>query len=115
MKTATELIHRQEPINVSPRLIEQVTPDQRAVLENWNDANVGSNIYAMHKQTPAPVLETMRKALKDAVTRPEFVAEMEKRQLQVGYQSPDDIAKTITDLEKFSPGARDLMKRLLAI
>jgi tripartite-type tricarboxylate transporter receptor subunit TctC len=95
--------------------VKPITPDQRAVLENWNASNVGSNIYAMHKQTPEPVLETMRKALKDAVTKPEFVAEMEKRQLQVGYQSPDDIAKTVADLEKFTPGARELMKRLLAI
>jgi len=95
--------------------VKPITPDQKAVLENWNASNVGSNIYAMHKGTPAPVLETMRKALKDAVTNPEFVAEMEKRQLQVGYQSPDDINKTVADLEKFTPGARDLMKRLLAI
>lgn len=27
MKKATELIHRQEPINVSPRLLEKTTPD----------------------------------------------------------------------------------------
>ena len=31
MKTANQLIHRQEPINVSPRLLEQVTPDNSRV------------------------------------------------------------------------------------
>ena len=31
MKRATELIHRQEPINVSPRLLEQVTPENSRV------------------------------------------------------------------------------------
>jgi len=31
MKRATELIHRQEPINVSPRLLEQVTPNNSRV------------------------------------------------------------------------------------
>lgn len=95
--------------------VKQVTPDQKAVLENWNAANVGSNVYAMHKQTPAPVVETLRQAMRAAVTSPAFVEDMKKRQLQVGYQTPDDIAKTVSDLEKFSPAARDLMKRILAI
>ena len=31
MKRASELIHRQEPINVSPRLLEQVTPENSRV------------------------------------------------------------------------------------
>lgn len=95
--------------------VKPITPDQKAVLENWNTSNVGSNIYAMHKQTPAPVIDAMRKALKEAVSNPAFVADMEKRQLQVGYQSPEDIEKTVADLEKFTPGARDLMKRLLGV
>jgi tripartite-type tricarboxylate transporter receptor subunit TctC len=94
---------------------KQVTADQKAVLENVNATNRGSNVYAMHKQTPAPLLETVRAAMKQAVSNPAFVADMEKRQLNAGYMSPDEIDANVKALEKFTPEGRDLMKRLLGV
>jgi hypothetical protein len=92
-----------------------VTADQKAVLENVNATNKGTEVYAMHKQTPPQVLETMRAALKQATTNPAFVADMDKRQLSVGYMSPDEIADSVAALEKFTPEGREMMKRLLGV
>ncbi|HEV7664070.1 MAG TPA: hypothetical protein VGQ62_11085 [Chloroflexota bacterium] len=93
--------------------VRQVSADQRAVLENWNNSSVGSNVYAMHKLTPAPVLNTMRSAFMQAVNNPAFLADMDKRQLQAGYQSPQDIEKSIAGVINLSPSGRELLKRML--
>jgi hypothetical protein len=93
--------------------VRQVSADQRSVLENWNNSSVGSNVYAMHKLTPAPVLNTMRTAFMQAVNNPAFLADMDKRQLQAGYQSPQDIEKSIAGVINLSPSGRELLKRML--
>ena len=94
---------------------KQVTADQKLVLDNVNATNRGTNVYAMHKGTPAPVLEAMRTALKQATTNPAFVADMEKRQLTAGFMSPDEIAQSVAALESFTPEAREMLKRLLSV
>jgi lipoprotein-anchoring transpeptidase ErfK/SrfK len=64
MKMATELIHRQEPINVSPRLLEQVTPDnsrvrvsiskQRAYLLMGDEVVIDTPISSGKRARPTP-------------------------------------------------------------
>ena len=93
--------------------VKPVTPDQRAALENWNATSIGSNVYAMHKQTAEALLGTMRAAFMQAVKNPAFLADMDKRQLQAGYQSPQDIETSISGVRNLSPAARELMKHML--
>jgi tripartite-type tricarboxylate transporter receptor subunit TctC len=95
--------------------VKPVTSDQRAALENFNVSAIGSNIYAMSKQTPAPVLEAFRAAIKQVATNPEFVRDMDGRTLPVGYQSPQEIEQNIADLEKLTPAGRELLKKMLAL
>jgi hypothetical protein len=38
---------------------------------------------------------------------------MDKRQLQAGYQSPQDIETSISGVRNLSPAARELMKHML--
>ncbi len=45
---------------------------------------------------------------------PEFRAAMDQRQLQYGFMSPDEIDKSVADVNAASQTARDLMKRMLA-
>ena len=64
MKRATELIRRQDPINVSPRLLEQVTPDnsrvrvslskQRAYLLMGDEIVIESPISSGKRARPTP-------------------------------------------------------------
>ncbi|MEO8439611.1 MAG: L,D-transpeptidase family protein [Spartobacteria bacterium] len=64
MKKASDLIHRQEPINVSPRLLEQVTPDnsrvrvslskQRAYLMLGDEVVIDSPISSGKRARPTP-------------------------------------------------------------
>ncbi|MBA2436213.1 MAG: L,D-transpeptidase family protein [Chthoniobacterales bacterium] len=64
MKRATDLIHRQEPINVSPRLLEQVTPQkarvrvslskQRAYLLMGDEVVIDSPISSGKRARPTP-------------------------------------------------------------
>ncbi len=64
MKRANDLIHRQEPINVSPRLLEQVTPDtarvrvslskQRAYLLMGDEVVIDSPISSGKRARPTP-------------------------------------------------------------
>jgi lipoprotein-anchoring transpeptidase ErfK/SrfK len=64
MKQANELIHRQEPINVSPRLLAQLTPDnshvrvsiskQRAYLMMGDEVVVDSPISSGKRARPTP-------------------------------------------------------------
>jgi hypothetical protein len=48
-----------------------------------------------------------------AVNNPAFLADMDKRQLQAGYQSPQDIEKSIAGVINLSPSGRELLKRML--
>jgi lipoprotein-anchoring transpeptidase ErfK/SrfK len=73
MKRANELIQRQEPINVSPRLLEQVTPDnarvrvslskQRAYLMMGDEIAVDSPISSgkRSRMTPSGSFHVMEK------------------------------------------------------
>jgi lipoprotein-anchoring transpeptidase ErfK/SrfK len=64
MKQANELIHRQEPINVSPRLLAKLTPDnshvrvsiskQRAYLMMGDEVVVDSPISSGKRARPTP-------------------------------------------------------------
>ncbi len=64
MKRAGDLIHRQEPINVSPRLLERVTPDnshvrvslskQRAYLMMGDEVVIDSPISSGKRARPTP-------------------------------------------------------------
>ena len=64
MKRASDLIHRQEPINVSPRLLEQITPDkarvrvslskQRAYLLMGDEVVIDSPISSGKRARPTP-------------------------------------------------------------
>ena len=64
LRRATDLIHRQEPINVSPRLLEQLTPDnsrvrvsfskQRAYLLLGDEVVVDSPISSGKRARPTP-------------------------------------------------------------
>ncbi len=64
MKKATQLIHAQEPINVSPRLLEQLTPDnshvrvslskQRAYLMLGDEVVIDSPISSGKRARPTP-------------------------------------------------------------
>ncbi len=64
MKRASDLIRRQEPINVSPRLLEQVTPDnsrirvslskQRAYLLLGDEVVIDSPISSGKRARPTP-------------------------------------------------------------
>ena len=64
MKTANQLIHRQEPINVSPRLLEQVTPDnsrvrvslskQRAYLLMGDEVVIDTPVSSGKRARPTP-------------------------------------------------------------
>jgi hypothetical protein len=94
---------------------KQIAPDHKLVLENINANNKGTNVYAMNKQTPAPIVETMRTAMRQAVSSPGFAADMEKRQLTAGYGSPEEIMASVTALNAFSPDAKEMMKRLLGL
>ncbi len=93
--------------------VKPVTADQKAVLDNWNDTNVGSNVYAMHKQTPAPLLAIMRDGFRTAASNPAYKADIERRQLPAGFEGPETIEKTAADVEKMTPSARELLKRII--
>lgn len=64
LRRATDLIHRQEPINVSPRLLEQLTPDnsrvrvslskQRAYLLLGDEVVVDSPVSSGKRARPTP-------------------------------------------------------------
>jgi lipoprotein-anchoring transpeptidase ErfK/SrfK len=64
MKQANELIHRQEPINVSPRLLARLTPDnshvrvsiskQRAYLMMGDEVVIDSPISSGKRARPTP-------------------------------------------------------------
>ena len=64
LRRATDLIHRQEPINVSPRLLAQLTPDnshvhvsltkQRAYLMLGDEVVVDSPISSGKRARPTP-------------------------------------------------------------
>ncbi len=64
MKRASDLIRRQEPINVSPRLLEQVTPDnsrvrvslsiQRAYLLLGDEVVIDSPVSSGKRARPTP-------------------------------------------------------------
>ena len=57
----------------------------------------------------------MRTAMRQAVSSPGFIADMEKRQLTAGYGTPEEIMASVTQLDSFSPDAKDMMKRLLGL
>lgn len=64
MRRATDLIHRQEPINVSPRLLDQITPEkarvrvslskQRAYLLMDDEVVIDSPISSGKRARPTP-------------------------------------------------------------
>jgi tripartite-type tricarboxylate transporter receptor subunit TctC len=94
---------------------KQISADHKLVLENVNANNKGTNVYGMNKQTPAPIVETMRTAMRQAVQSPGFIADMEKRQLTAGYSSSEEIMASVTALNAFSADAKEMMKRLLGV
>jgi hypothetical protein len=93
--------------------VKQVTDDQKAVLLTWESINRGSEVYAISKQTPPDQTAALQQAFQQVVSGSEFTNLLQSRQLQVGYMAPDEIDKTIKDLNQASPSARDLMKKLL--
>jgi hypothetical protein len=93
--------------------VRPVTPDQQDVLKTWMSINQGSNIYAISKQTPPEVASALQQAFKQVVTGNEMISQFQSRQLQVGYMAPEEIDKTVKDLNQASPAARELMKKLL--
>ena len=103
-----ELAQRPNVLEVKP-----VSADLKAVFETINAVNTGTNMYAVNKATGAPVLAALQAGFKQAVTSPAFVGEMQKRQLSVGYKSPDDIAATLRSLDSASPSVRQLLSKML--
>lgn len=93
--------------------VRPVTPDQQDVLKTWMSINQGSNVYAVSKQTPPDVARALQQAFKQVVTGNEMIGQFQTRQLQVGYMAPEEIDKTVKDLNQTSPAARELMKKLL--
>ena len=74
-----------------------------------NAVNTGTNIYAMNRQTPAPVLQAVQQGFKQAVVSQAFVADMQKRQLLVGYKSPEDVAANLQTLNSAPPAQKVLL------
>jgi hypothetical protein len=93
--------------------VKPVTPDQQSVLKTWMSINQGTNVYAISKQTPPDVARALQQAFRQVTTSNEFTSLMQSRQLQVGYMAPEEIDKTVKDLNQASPSARELMKKLL--
>jgi tripartite-type tricarboxylate transporter receptor subunit TctC len=90
-----------------------ITPELRTTLETLNELNTGTNIYAVSKQVPGAMRDTIQQAFKQAATHPAFVADMEKRQLQVGYRSPEELATILQGIDKLSPSNRELLAKIL--
>ncbi len=93
--------------------VKPVSPDLKAVFEMINAVNTGTNIYAANKATHAPVLAALQAGFKQAVTSDAFVSDMQKRQLLVGYKSPEDITATLQSLNSASPSVRQLLSKIL--
>jgi tripartite-type tricarboxylate transporter receptor subunit TctC len=90
-----------------------VSADLKSVFETINAVNTGTNMYAVNKATPAPVLAALQAGFKQAVTSAAFVGDMQKRQLSVGYKSPEDVAATLQSLNTASPSVRQLLAKML--
>lgn len=95
--------------------IKPVTPEQRSVLDTWNSINRGNNIYAMNKNTPPAILESVRRSFQQAVSNPEFKKQMDARQLPVGYVSPGDVERAMTTIEQAPASSKDLIKRMMSL
>jgi hypothetical protein len=93
--------------------VKPIAPELKMILESLNEINAGTNVYAVSKQVPVAVRDTVLLAFKQAATNPAFVADMEKRQLQVGYRSPDELAAVLQEVDKLSPSSRELLARIL--
>jgi hypothetical protein len=93
--------------------IKPVSADLKAVFDTINTVNTGTNMYAVNKATPAPVLAALQAGFKQAVMSTGFVGDMQKRQLSVGYKSPEDIASTLRSLDSASPSVRQLLTKML--
>jgi tripartite-type tricarboxylate transporter receptor subunit TctC len=90
-----------------------VSPDLKTVFETINAVNTGTNMYAVNKTISAPVLTALQAGFKQAVTSPAFVGDMQKRQLSVGYKSPEEIASTLQSLNSAPPTVRQLISKML--
>jgi hypothetical protein len=93
--------------------VKPVSADLKAVFDAINLVNTGTNIYAMNRQTPAPVLQAVQQGFKQAVTSQAFVTDMQKRQLLVGYKGPDDIAANLQSLNSAPAAQKVLLGKLL--
>jgi hypothetical protein len=93
--------------------VKPISPELKTTLETINDINAGTNVYAVSKQTPAAMRDALQAAFKQVVTSPEFLADMQKRQLQAGYRSPEQIDAILRGVDSSSPAAREQLGRML--
>jgi tripartite-type tricarboxylate transporter receptor subunit TctC len=93
--------------------VKPLSNEMKTILDTINEVNAGTNVYAVSKQTPAPVRDALQRAFKEAVSSTAFTADMQKRQLQGGYRSPEEIAQILQDVERSSPTQKDLLARML--
>lgn len=93
--------------------VKPVSADLKLALESINDVNSGTNIYAVSKTVSPAIRDGLRQGFKEAVTSSAFVADMQKRQLTVGYRSPDEISAILQKVSAYPPATKDTIARLL--
>jgi hypothetical protein len=123
---ATPLFYYENPpLHMAARLAEgkypwfgkvdevvKVTPDQKAALDVNNRLSSGERMFALPPRTPDNIVAAIRKGFNDTVADPEFVAEMNRRNLEVGLKSAEAVRATIDEAKELKPEVFAILKQM---
>ena len=90
-------------------------PDEKEAFELISKASAVSRPFAVASAVPKERVDALRRAFEAAMKDPEFIAEAERLDLEIGLTNGEDLQKIVADIISASPPLLERMRGLMVV